>query len=179
MILRAGSFNVNEYRKAIPVTVKLAVVIRQNSCSTDGRGFTVEEALLGGIEFDHDPALINRDYDTDAGDFIPPQLRPDLIFAKRKGQHQEKTTGRKEGAEQTVTTRGSDVGEATRVEKITTSEAIHQAAMASKAGDYPGAAQILAAAPKPPVPAKKIRSAGFQKAHRPLRSGNSFQRGRA
>jgi hypothetical protein len=52
-----------------------------------------------------------------------------------------------------------------------TSQAIHDAAMASKAGDYGRAAAILAAVPKPGrlKPKKKIASRPFQQGHRPLR----------
>jgi hypothetical protein len=61
-------------------------------------------------------------------------------------------------------------------EHIATSEAIHKARLASKAGDYHTAARILASAPKPGrlKPKKKIASQGFQQGHRPLRSRNTF-----
>lgn len=117
-ILPAGSFIVAERRKAIPVAVKLAVMARQRGCSTDGVPFTVEDAMTGNIQFDHNLALDYRPFDTGAGDFIPPQNDPASIFATRKAQHLQKTTGRKEGATHTVTTRGSDVGEAARIRSI-------------------------------------------------------------
>lgn len=143
-ILRAGTFDVKEYRAAIPVAVKLAVLIRQNGRAPDGMPFTVEDALQGRIQFDHDPALSARDFDTFAHDFIPPQLEVDNIVARRKGEHLQKTTGRREGADKTVTSRGSDIGEMHRTADIQDTETIHQAAMASKAGDYRLAARILA-----------------------------------
>ena len=96
MILKAGTFRVRDYRKPIPARVKQAVIARE-------------------FDFDHDPALVRRDYDTGAGDFIPPQNDPRHIIARRKAEHLEKTIGRKQGAERTVSTRGSDVGEAAAI----------------------------------------------------------------
>lgn len=52
---------------------------------------------------------------------------------------------------------------------VRTSEAIHQAALASKRGDYHGAAHILATAPKKRKPKVKIANRGFQKGHRPFK----------
>jgi hypothetical protein len=129
VILEPGTFRVSDYRKRIPNGTKLAVMARD-------------------YDVDHDPALNKRPYDTDAGDFIPPQNHPDFLFLKRHDEHDEKTFGRKPGAERTVTTRGSDVGEGARTKDIQTSEAIHQAALASKDGDYKRSAEILASAPK-------------------------------
>jgi hypothetical protein len=156
-ILQPGSFRVSDFRKPIPEKVKRQVVAR-------------------GHEFDHDPALNARPYDTDAGDFIPPQHDPDFIVLRRNGEHDEKTFGRKEGAERTVTTRGSDVGEAARITDIQLSEAIHKAAMASKRGEYRRAAEILATAPKRKLKVKrKIPSRPFAKG-RKFRAGANDQR---
>jgi hypothetical protein len=125
MIFKAGKFRVSDYRRAIPHKVKLAVIARE-------------------FEFDHDPALLNRDYDSTAGDFIPPQHDPQYIVPRRKSEHLEKTTGRKPGAIRTATTRGSDIGEARRIRDITITDAMHRAKMASKAGRFDEAASILA-----------------------------------
>lgn len=175
-ILEPGNFNVADYRKNIPVWVKLAVMIRQRAGSTDGNPFQVGDAST--IQFDHDPALTNRPYDTGARDFVPPQNDPAHIYAKRKGQHLEKTTGRKEGAERTVTTRGSDVGEAARTIAISDSEAIHQAKIASKNGDYKAVTEILSTVKRKRrlIPKKKIQSRGFSPEKRPMKGGNAFQR---
>ncbi len=170
-ILRAGTFNVRDYRKDIPLVVKLAVLIRQRCCAPDGKPFTEEDAGL--IQFDHDPALVARDFDTDANDFIPPQHDLHRIYAKRKGQHGQKTTGRKEGAEKTVTTRNSDVGEAARARKIVLTEQQHQMRMLAKI--IPDA--ILDELDKlSGKPKRKIASRGFDKGHRPLRSWNNLRR---
>lgn len=48
--------------------------------------------------------------------------------------------------------------------------AIHDAAMASKAGDYVRAATILATAPKPPRPKRAIPSRPFPKGQRPMQN---------
>jgi hypothetical protein len=96
------------------------------------------------LEFDHDPALNVRDYDTEAGDFVPPQNDPAFLVLRAKDEHLHKTTGRKPGAELTATTRGSDIGEAKRTRDIRTTDAIHRAKMASKAGRFDEAASILA-----------------------------------
>lgn len=176
MILEAGKFNVRDYRKDIPLVVKLAVMLRQEGKAPDGLLFTQDDALYGKIQFDHNPALLHRDYDTEAKDFIPPQHDPQHIFALRHGQHLQKTTGRKEGATSTVTMRGSDTGEAKRILDIAAHNAVHQARMACKAGDIEGATKILASAPKSPREKRKMRSRGFAKGHRPLRSRSGFER---
>jgi hypothetical protein len=109
--------------------------------------------LLSCIVWDHN--IRHADGGTD--DFW--NLTPMLIPAHRK-----KTTEK-------------DVPEMARDRDIKTSEAIHKARLASKAGDYKGAAQILASAPKKGrlKPKQKIASRGFDKGHRPLRS-RGFER---
>jgi hypothetical protein len=150
-ILKVGGFRVSDYRRPIPNKVKLEVIARE-------------------FDFDHDPALVNRPYDETAGDFIPPQNDSKFITARRKPEHAKKTYGREPGAEKTVTTRGSDVGEASRTKDIVASEAIHAARMASKAGDYTKAAELLAAGRQRKKPTKrKIPSRPFARAKRPLR----------
>lgn len=155
-ILPAGTFRVSDYRKPVPESVKRDVVARD-------------------YDFDHRPPLCDRPYDTEARDFIPPQNDPAHIFATPKAKHKQLTFGRKEGAAVTVTTRGSDVGERARTRDIKTSEAIHQAALASKAGDYKRSAELLASAPKKSRlrPKTKIPSRPFPK----LRRGFEQKRG--
>lgn len=65
-----------------------------------------------------------------------------------------------------------DAPEMARNRDIRTTHAIHQAAMASKAGDYAGAAEILANVPKPSrlKPKRKIPSRPFPKGYRPMQS---------
>lgn len=178
-ILPAGSFRVRDYRKDIPLSVKLAVIIRQKSCDVDGTPF--EETDVGKINFDHRPALEARPYDTGARDFIPPQFDPVHIFAIRKAKHDERTFGRKEGAEKTVTTRGSDVGERARARKIRDTERLHQAAMAVKIGNHTHAAQLRGALEKTSrlTQKRKLQSRGFRAGKRPMRSRNNLGRKRS
>lgn len=170
MILPAGSFRVQDYRKAIPDWVKVQVILNLVEAHLGLPSLDARE-----LQFDHRPPLIARDYDTNAGDFIPPQNDPDYIFALRKAQHLEETTGRKEGADKTVTTRGSDVGEAARTREMADTAKVHEAALLSKAGDFRGAALVLASRDPRKVRQKnrhkqKIQSRGFDKGHRPMRS---------
>lgn len=158
-ILPPGTFKVSDYRK--PITDK------------------VKREVLKRYQFDHDPALANRPYDTEAGDFIPPQLAPEHIFIKRKAEHAEKTFGRKEGAAKTVTTRGSDVGEAARGRAIRDRERAHYADLARKAGDEAGAAAIMKSAELSSTLIPKLRIP--QRAEpwpkgRKLQSRNHFKR---
>lgn len=63
-----------------------------------------------------------------------------------------------------------------KTKRIIAGTAVHNALMASKAGDYEGAAKILASAPKPKRKGPKIPSRPFSQGHRPLRSRNTFDR---
>jgi hypothetical protein len=174
MILKAGTFRTSDYRKAIPRRVELAVLIRQKCKADDGVLFKEHDA----IEFDHDPSLDKRDFDTVADDFIPPQHDPAKIVARRKGKHLEKTTGRKEGAEKTVTTRGSDIGERARARKIGNRAKVHNFKMAAKTIGADEAAKLY-----PEVErlqrrrrGRKLQGRGFGPGHRPLRSNNTLRR---
>jgi hypothetical protein len=147
MILAPGTFKVSEHRK--PITA------------------ATERAVLKRYRRDHRPALCDRPFDTEANDFIPPQNDPDFIFLVEIAEHDRRTFGRTPGAAKTVTTRGSDVGERKRSRDIRTSEAVHRAAVASRSGDYKGAAAILASAPKKPKtkkawPSRPMQSRGFR-----------------
>lgn len=153
-ILPAGTFRVSDYRKPIPEKVKRAVIARDH-------------------DFDHRPPLCDRDYDTEAGDFIPPQHDPNYIFPTTKGRHKELTTGRREGAEKTVTTRGSDVGERARTRDIRTDELLHKAKLASKAGDYKKVNELILSVPKKSrlkakrkIPGRKFASARMKENRR-------------
>lgn len=71
---------------------------------------------------DHDPALILRDYDATVSDvadrYTPHAHDPNHLIYREKADHQQKTTGRKPGAERTVTTKGSDVGLAAKFRRL-------------------------------------------------------------
>jgi hypothetical protein len=162
-ILAPGTFKTSDYRKAIPAAVEREVRKR--------------------YELDHDPALTNRAYDTDAGDFIPPQHDASKIFLREKPAHDEKTLGRKAGAAKTVTTRSSDVGERARTRKIRRTQSEHQTKMLSKrgiAGDEPLTIAFIERDLRIGLPLKrakrKIPSRPFTKGHRPMRSRNDLKR---
>lgn len=179
MILPVGTFNVSDYRKAIPCRVKLQVVLDYIGNMPCDSEVTMPSWDAADLEFDHDPALSFREYDTHAGDFIPAQHDPKFLVLRGKFAHLEKTTGRKEGADKTVTTRGSDVGEAARTRDIADAAKVHEAAVLSKAGDFRGAALVLATRDPRKVkrdrkPKSKIKSRGFDKGHRPMRSRPSW-----
>ncbi len=95
---------VNDHRRPIPTKVKLEVLILQAKCPVCEKSFD----RLETIHFDHRPALAIRPFDPIAGDFEPPQRDPRFIEAVHQECHLFRTTGRRPGAERTVTTAGSD-----------------------------------------------------------------------
>ena len=97
------------FRKAIPVTVKLRVVIRQDSkCSSCGERL----GKLDDTEFDHIPAVQLRCWDPEAKDTVPPSNDETHIFAKHVDCHAAKTFGSK------ASKRGADVTEIARTKRI-------------------------------------------------------------
>jgi hypothetical protein len=97
------------FRKAIPVTVKLQVVIRQHSlCAKCGERL----GKLDDTQFDHVPAVQLRCWDPEAKDTIPPANDVDSIFAKHTDCHAAKTFGSK------ASKRGADVTEIARTKRI-------------------------------------------------------------
>lgn len=99
-ILVAGTFKTSKYRKAIPLRVMLAVIVRAVKETWEKDDLTkawldemIAACLAGEIRFDHRPALAERDYDTDARDFIPPQHAPDKIDAILAENHNVRTFG--------------------------------------------------------------------------------------
>ena len=166
MILEPGTFRVSDYRKAIPDLVKVVAAVRaaiKESQETASVLDCADADFVGwvrNLQFDHRPPLCDRPYDTVVNDFVPPQNDPEHIVAVAKDEHLERTTGRKAGAEKTVTTRGSDVGERARTQAIKDTQAFHKAIMASKSGDHVGAAAILANT-KPKKLKKKLAGRPF------------------
>jgi hypothetical protein len=97
------------FRKAIPVTVKLEVVIRQHSlCAKCGERL----GKLDDTQFDHVPAVQLRCWDPEAKDVTPRSNDPEFIFAKHADCHAKKTFGSREEL-----TRG-DVTEIARTKRI-------------------------------------------------------------
>ena len=95
-------------------------------CSAvDAGGMTLGKRLsilLGhlpkGAQLDHDPALILRDFNPKTGKYTPDANDPAYLIYREPDDHQRKTTGRKPGAERTVTTKGSDVGLKTKFARL-------------------------------------------------------------
>jgi hypothetical protein len=85
------------------------------------------EALLGFLaakmdatvlHLDHDPALVLREFNPRTGKYTPDANDPAYLVYREKSDHQQKTTGRKPGAERTVTTKGSDIGLKTKFARL-------------------------------------------------------------
>jgi hypothetical protein len=171
-VLKAGSFRVKDYRRNIPVWVKLQSLWRAvaKGLLPDPREVEIN---CRDLEFDHDPALAHRDYDLAAHDFMPAQNDPDYIEARIGNDHDYKTFGRKPDADKTVTTRGSDIGESTHVRHVRDTETLHDAKLALKRGDPAEVAEILGCVRQKTRLGhkRKIPSHPFSKEHRPFRSG--------
>jgi hypothetical protein len=137
-----------DVRKAIPLSVKVEVLLR----------------MLGlkgvPINWDHDPALALREWDADSGDFIPPQLDPDYIFAKPQLEHRTKTTGRK--GEKRSTSYGSDAHAIAKLDRLTPAAEDFRRRMLAKAPGEP--------APERERPKHRIPSRPFPKGGRKLQS---------
>lgn len=78
--------------------------------------------LLGhlpeGAQLDHNPALILRPFNERTGKYTPDANDSAFLFYCDKELHLQKTTGRKPGAERTITTKGSDIGLKTKFAKL-------------------------------------------------------------
>lgn len=74
------------------------------------------------IALDHDPALVLRPYNPRiknvAARYTPHAHDPNALVYREKADHQQKTTGRKPGAERTVTTVGSDAHLAAKFRRL-------------------------------------------------------------
>src|SRR6266481_2892265 len=62
-----------------------------------------------GLQLDHEPALGLRKLNLETGEYRPRANDHRYLIYRPKDQHLEKTTGRKPGAERTVTSKGSDI----------------------------------------------------------------------
>ena len=92
-------------RKAISDRIKLQAVLAQ-----DGLCAHCKQRLgkLTEIQFDHRPAIINRDVNEAGTDYVPAQLDPEFIQAVHAVPcHRERTIGR--GGEKRTTVAGSDI----------------------------------------------------------------------
>ncbi|MDB5594168.1 MAG: uncharacterized protein JWM36_1129 [Hyphomicrobiales bacterium] len=98
------------FRKAIPLSVKLTVVVAQDALCT-----TCKEPLrnLANVEFDHVPALQLRLWCEEVKDTVPAANDPAAIEAKHADCHAAKTFGGK------ATKRGGDITEIARTRRLT------------------------------------------------------------
>lgn len=92
-------------RPYIPLKVRLAVLLRQAFHGQD-------------VELDHDPALELRRFNPRTGKYSPDANDPRFLIYRVRDEHLQKTTGRKPGAERTVTSKGSDVWLAKKFRKL-------------------------------------------------------------
>jgi nitrate/TMAO reductase-like tetraheme cytochrome c subunit len=121
------------FRKAIPVLVKLDVVIRQEGlCKHCGKKL----GQLKDTEFDHVPALQRRGWNPEQEDTIPPANDPEAIEAKHADCHLVKTTGRK--GESKLSAFGGDIAEIAKTKRLRKKEEAFRAKLLAKAtGEEP------------------------------------------
>ena len=147
-------------RPAMPATVKLQVVINQ-----EGRCKATGEKLgpISEVEFDHRPALYEREFDPDArdgqGDTTPPANDPDYIDAIKKDAHKGRTArdaGRR-AKEARITGKTKGGKKADRFKPLPTGEDVFEAdghaGMIRKGSSWPKG--------------RKLQSRGFRKRGRP------------
>lgn len=160
MILEPGTFRVKDFRKPIPEYVTIAALIRQGlRCAESGVSLTPEDARR--IKRDHRPALVARPYDTDAGDFIPPQHDPKFIDILLPEGHRKRTTG--QIGEKRVSGRGSDVTEASRTVNIRAKHERFKVRQAEKIGQVytpPPHGEGRKQTPSRRIPSRKFNSKG-------------------
>lgn len=106
--------------------------------------------LPAGAQLDHDPALILRPFSERTGKYTPDANDPAYLIYRDPADHLQKTTGRKPGAERTITTKGSDIGLKTKFAKLE-----RKARQTIKPKEFGGT--------------RKLQGRGFPKQQRPFR----------
>jgi hypothetical protein len=88
--------------------------------TTRGKVKWLLELLFRGkeVQLDHDPALVLRRISKRTGRYIPAANNPDYLVYRLKSDHLHKSTGRRPGAERTVTAKGSDAWLAKKFRKL-------------------------------------------------------------
>lgn len=155
-VMRAGKFSDPLRRDYVSLETKLAAaLLALGHIPHCDAGLMTADQIISLYEFDHYPIR-----HADGGSNHPSNLRPLGIM-----EHRKKTAE-------------VDAPAIAKGRRLRGNEALHRAHMASKAGNYKLAAEILATAPKPGrlKAKKKIPSRPFGKVHRPLRSRSSFER---
>jgi hypothetical protein len=106
----------SEHRKHIPIGVRLHACLLL-------LGFP-EEAITGGrIRWDHDPALSMRFEDPETHQLVPAPNEPSAIKPMLDDDHNNKSFG--PGGEKRIHTRGSDVAEPRRLDRINKKHLAH------------------------------------------------------
>lgn len=158
-------------RKAIPDKIKLEVVLRQ-----DGRCTHCGERLgpLTGLNFDHRPAIINRDVNEAGTDYVPPQLDPEFIEAIHEVPcHDERTAGR--GGERRITTAGSDIHIRDKTQRLRDARLAREAKAAEAAAMIRAPTIIDENSDIPPnSDIAKFRKSANSKPKREIRSANRW-----
>lgn len=108
-----------DHRKAIPAGVKVQCLM---VALAEALGLPSDTRF----EFDHDPALTLREFDSIAGDFIPPQNDPAFIVVRTEADHDRKTFGTK------ATTAGSDIHARTHVNRLSKDQQEFRSRMLTK-----------------------------------------------
>lgn len=94
-------------RKSIPLGAKFLVLLRQANCAE------CKEPLGNAeVEFDHRPALWEREYDAVLGDYNPPQNDPTFLRALHLDCHKRISHGT------CATTAGSDSNRRAKMQRI-------------------------------------------------------------
>ena len=147
-------------RKAIPPKVKLKVFQRQK-----GICMSCHAPITDSAEYDHRPAIISRPVNAAGTDYDPPQLDPEHIEALHPECHQQRTTGRRPGAERTVTTKGSDIWLKTKFARLEKPRKRSRMGVPRGFGKRPPSSdeELDKAAPLRKNPGRKIPSRPFRK----------------
>ena len=128
-----GKVRTGDFRKPIPMGIRLRACLLL-------LGFSEEEINTpGAIQWDHSLALVNREFDEEAGDWVPAQHDPRFIAPMSKFRHAEKTYG--PGNEKRIHKRLSDISEPLRLDRLSE--------------DHEAFRRRLATPGKPPKPKSK------------------------
>lgn len=177
-ILPAGTFKVSDYRKPIPERAKRgAIAWTMRSLAMGGGDVEGKLSALaiaverGEVQFDHRPPLQDRPYDTEAGDFQPPQNDPKRIEAITGEEHKARTVGAPGRTER------GDADRRARVRSLANKTEDERERAAAKAGQvYERRGDIPVPTKKSKRPKAKIRSRGFAPGKRKLQSRNDLRR---
>ena len=112
-VTHAGCFTVGRVNVNPKQRTRVELLVGQCRCAGCG-----DPLRKGSTHFDHRPPLEQRKINRQKTDFIPPQDDPQFLEAIDVPCHQFRTTGRKPGAEKTVTTLGSDVHVAAKFRRM-------------------------------------------------------------